>query len=306
MGGEDGGVPGGGHHFPGGGGGVHFRHGGGGPHMSAEEANAFFAQFFGHDDPFGGFGGFGGSGMGGGPRVSFQTMGGGGGGGGMPHHRGGSSAVQMDPFAAMFGGGMPGGMGGMPGGMGGMGGMPGGMGGMPFGRSSAGPPVKRYDAIPRGTIVSLRNLQSRPERNGDRGAIQDYDPSSQRYTVLVEDTDELLRVKPSNLLQHVHVKLHAIESQPALNNKRGTVLAWNEQKERYNIYVMDMSKVVSLKPTSVILDNGTVGMIVNLKSKPQWNGKYCTINSWVRDTNRYEVQLSANEIIRVKVENIRV
>lgn len=268
----------GGAHFPGGGGfhgggfpgggSFHFSQGRPGGHMSPEDAQAFFTSFFGHDDPFGGFGG----GGFGGPRMS----------------------VRQDPFASMFaGGGMPGGM------RGSFGGMP--MGGMPQRQRP-----KRYDAIPNGTVVSLRELVSKPERNGDRGEIQDFDPATGRYTVVLEDSDEALRVKPNNLLQHVHVKLNGIESQPELNGARGTVIAWNSHKERYNIYVMDKSRVVSLKPTNVILDNGTVGMIVGLVSKPHLNGKYGTIKSWVRDANRYEVQISADQILRLKVENIRV
>jgi len=287
-------------HF--GGGGPHFRHGGfpgggggGGHGMSEEDAQRFFSQFFGHSDPFGGFGGgFGGPARGGaGPRMTSSF------GGGMPAGGGG-----MDPFSMMFGGGMPGGpMGGMPGGS------FGGGGGMPFGampQQQRRPVQKRFDAIPNGTVVSLKNLVSQPERNGDRGEIADFDPSSGRYTVVLEDTDEMLRVKPDNLLQHIHATLQGIESQPALNGKRGTIIAWNEHKERYNIYVMDMSKVVSLKPTNVILENGSVGKIVNLTGKPELNGKFGTIKNWIRDSNRYEVQVSKSSILRIKSENIRV
>jgi len=266
----------------GGGGGMH--------HMSEEDAQRFFSQFFGHSDPFGGMGGFGHSRGGGQPRMStsFGGMGGGGG---------------MDPFSMMFGGGMPGGMSGGPGGMGGSFG-----GGSPFGmpQQQRRPSVKRYDAIPNGTVVSLKDLVSQPERNGDRGEIVDFDPSAGRYTVTLEDTDELLRVKPSNLLQHVHVTLQGIESQPALNGQRGTIIAWNDHKQRYSVYVMDLSKVVSLKPGNVILENGLVGKIVNLAAKPELNGKFGTIKSWIRDANRYEVQVSASSILRIKTENIRV
>lgn len=283
---------------PFGGGGPHFRHagpggmgGGGGVRMSEEDAQRFFSQFFGHSDPFGGFGGgFGGPRGGGQPRVSTSFGGGGGGG--------------VDPLSMMFGmgGGMPGQMGGMPQGMGGsFGGGP--FGGMPQQRK---PSVKRYDAIPNGTVVSLKELVSQPERNGDRGEIADYDPESGRYTVVLEDTDELLRVKPTNLLQHIHVTLQGIESQPALNGQRGTIIAWNDHKQRYNIYVMELSKVVSVKPSNVILENGSVGKIVNLTAKPELNGKFGTIKSWIRDANRYEVQVSASSILRIKTENIRV
>lgn len=247
---------------------------GGGMQMSEEDAERFFAQFFGHSDPFGGFGG------GGRGRPTMSSVIGG---------RGG-----QDP-TMMFGGGMPSGMGGHP-----MG------GGMPFGGVPQRQAPKRYDAIPNGTVVSLKGLISQPDRNGDRGEISAYDASSGRYTVTLEDTDELLRVKPTNLLQHVHVNLQGIESQPTLNGKRGTIMAWDEQKERYNIYVMDLSKVVSLKPTNIILENGTVAKITGLNAKPELNDKFGTIKGWIRDSNRYDVQLSASQVVRIKVDNVRV
>lgn len=260
--------------------------------MSSEDAQAFFDAFFGHDDPFGAFGG------GAGPRYSF--------GGAHPGVRMGGS----DTFSVFTPG-----TGGMPSGM--RSSMPGGisMGGMPFGMqpgmsSSFGgmprAPVPRYDAIPNGTIVSLKGLVNRSDRNGDRGEIVEYDPSTGRYTIAIEDSDELIKVKPSNLLQHIHVNLQGIESQRDLNGLKGTIIAWNDHKQRYNIYVMDRSKVVSLKPTNVILEPGTVGMIVGLLAKPQLNGKYGTIKAWIKDSHRYDVQVSADQVVRVRVENIRV
>jgi predicted transcriptional regulator len=266
-------------------GGMHFHHGGGGGGrggMSEEDAQRFFSQFFGHEDPFGGFG-----------------MGGGRGG------RGGAGPPMM------FAGGMPGGMqmGGMPGGMH-MGGMPGGMhgGGFPIGggQPPRRPPVKRYDAIPPGTVASLTGLVSRDDRNGDRVEVVDYDPATGRYTVAVEDSDEMLKVKAANLLQHVHVTLAEIESQPSLNGQTGSIIAWDERKQRYSIYVMDAGRIVSLKPNNVILENGTVAKIDGLNAKPELNGKYGTVKAWVRESHRYEVQLSARQIVRIKVENVRV
>ena len=288
-----GGFPGGFGGFPGGGGG-----GGGMHHMSPEDAEAFFSHFFGSEDPFGGFGG----GFGGGsPFVNIQ--------GGPRGSRRGSAGA--DPISMMFGGGMPGmSMGGMPG-MSMGGGMPGmSMGGMPgMGRHSMPPrqpQAPSFDSIPPGTIVSLKGLRSKPERNGDRGAVAQFDRKSGRYIVQLEDSDETMAVKPSNLLQHVHVRLHGIESKPELNGKTGTIIAWNPNAERYSIYVMAVSKAVSLKPNNVILDNGTVGQIFGLMSKPELNGKWGTIKEWDRSANRYNVQLSHDKIIRVKVENIRV
>ena len=291
-----GGFPGGGggntrthHHFtqggfPNGGGG-----GGGGIHMSDADAQQFFAQFFGHSDPFGGGSGHphpgrSGRSSSGHPRMT-SSMGGAGG-----HH---------DPFS-MFAPGIGGG--GMP-----MGGSFGGHDPFQQQQRRSQVNVKRYDAIPNGTPVSLKGLLSQPERNGDRGEVVGYDANAKRYTVLLEDTDdEKLRVKPDNLLQHVHVRLHNIESQPSLNGQQGTIIAWDGKKERYNIYIMDLSKVMSLKPSNVILQDGTVAQIVNLTSKPELNQQFGTIKSFIQDSSRYDVQLSEQQVIRIKLDNVRV
>ena len=273
------------------GGGFHPRHStnyhggpGGGVHMSPDEAEAFFGMFFGGSDPFGGLGG------GGGRR---------------------SSAGQPDPISMMFGGGgMPHGRmsSGFPGGSSG-GGMHPGMGGS-FGfsgmPSQPAPPPPRYDAIPEGTIVSLKDLVNAAHLNGDRGTIRQYNPSSGRYVVELEDSEETLSVKPSNILQHVHMKVHGIERKPEMNGKTGTVIAWNPATDRYNIYVMALKQVVSLKPGNVVLENGTVGQVTGLASKPELNGKWGTVKAWISETNKYDLQLSASQIIRIKVENLRV
>lgn len=254
----------------------------------------------------GGHGGFGG-GMPGG----FGGFGGGGGGHGMSPDEAQFVFSQFfggsDPFGGMGGGRRSGGpgihmnMGGHPGtgGFGGMGGQSG------FGRPTRRQP-KRYDAIPTGTIVSLKGLVSKPEKNGDRGEVVQYDPSTGRYVVQIEDTDETLKVKPSNLLQHVHVKVYGLESRTDFNGEKATILAWDEEKERYNIYVMKVSKCISLKPSNIILDNGAVGRIIGLQSKPELNGKWGTINSFNSSTGRYDVQLSAAKILRLKLDNIRL
>jgi hypothetical protein len=283
--------------FPGGGPGVHTTHhfthggfpgggGGGGIHMSDADAQQFFAQFFGHSDPFGGSSGHPGRSV----RVNNgQSR--------MTSSMGGGQPDPFSMFSQMGGGGMP------------IGGSFGGHD--PFQQQQQQQPqrryVKRYDAIPNGTPVSLKGLISQPERNGDRGEVIDYDPTNKRYTILLEDTDdEKLRVKPDNLLQHVRVRLYNIASQPTLNGQRGTIIAWDGKKERYNIYVMDLSRVVSLKPNNVILQEGTVAQIVNLTSKPALNQQFGTIKAFISESSRYDVQLSEQQVVRIKLDNVRV
>ena len=176
-----------------------------------------------------------------------------------------------------------------------------------FGHSDPFGHKRRYGTIPNGTAVSLNGLIRQPERNGDFGEVIDYDATAKRYTVLLEDTeDEKLRVKPENLLQHVHVRLQNIESQPTLNGQRGTIIAWDGKKEKYNIHVMESSRVVSLKPNNMIFQEGTVVKIVNLTGKPELNQQFGTITSFISESCRYDVQLSEQQVVRIKVNNVRV
>jgi len=284
-------MPGGMGGFPGGsggGGGMHFGGmpgGGGGVHnMSQDEASRMFEGMFGGSDPFGGAGLFGG-GMSGRGSTNF------------------GEGRGTDPFSMMFNGGM--GSPGMHMNMGNMGGMRMPPGGMNSAQHQP-PQPQRFDAIPVGTVVSLKGLKNAPERNGDQGIIKQYNPSHKRYIILLEDTDETMSVKACNLLQHVHVRIHDVKSQPELNGKTGTILTWITTKERYNIHVSALKKVVSLRPANVVLETGTVGYISGLKGKPELNGKWGTIKNCDRESNKYDVQLSSKQVIRIKVENLRV
>ena len=248
--------------------------------MSPEEAQFFFSQAFGGSDPFGGmFGGMGG----GGSTMRFSSSIGGGGG---------------DPIASFFSGGDAMGQS--------MRMMAGGGGNSQRRSTSTAIRRKEYGVIPPGTIVSLKDLSSKPEYNGDRGVVRGHDAQKKRYLVELEDSEngESLSVKPENLLQHVHVKLHDIQSQPELNGKTGTVITWCQTKERYNIYVSSLKKVFGLRPGNVVLGNGSVARVHGLESRPELNGQWGTIKGWIEDSNKYDVQMSSSQIIRVKTENM--
>jgi hypothetical protein len=116
------------------------------------------------------------------------------------------------------------------------------------------------------------------------GIVRYYNSQNGRYVVALEGTDELKSVKASNLLQHVNVRVNSIEGRPELNGKTGTVKTWNPRTERYDIYVMALERVVSLKPENVILDAGTVGRVTGLTSKQELNGRWSTIKEWIRET----------------------
>jgi hypothetical protein len=74
----------------------------------------------------------------------------------------------------------------------------------------------------------------------------------------------------------------------------------------YNIGVPSQKTAITCSPSNILLEKGTVGRIVGIRSKPELNGKFGTIIGWSETSGWYSVQLSAKEVICIKVENIRV
>jgi len=261
----------------------HHHHGspfGGG--MSPAEAEQIFSHLFGGSDPFG-FGG------GGGPRGGRQ-----------------SSHIQFGPGMGMgggggnpFGGGMQFSHGGMPSGF---------SGGMPRAKPSTFYSRQRgpvYNVIPEGILVTLQNLVSASHLNGDRGTVKDYNESSGRYIIHLEDSDDTMSIKPSNILQHAKATVRNISSQPQFNGHSGNILAWNQSKERYSIHVPAFNKVLSVKPTHVVLENSTVVRLI-VPSRAELNDKYGTILAFNKSIDKYDVQVSSQSVIRLKADNVRI
>lgn len=172
--------------------------------------------------------------------------------------------------------------------------------------SQSAHPLPVYNVIPPGSIVSLKDLaDSGLRHNGDRGTIVQYSSETKRYFVELENSEETLSVKPENIMQHVHVRIHGLQSQPDLNGQTG--LTWiSHNKERYNIYIKSLDKIVSLKPENVVLEVGTVARVTGVESRPELNGKWGTITKWIEDGKKYDIQLSANQMYRVKMANTTV
>ena len=131
-----------------------------------------------------------------------------------------------------------------------------------------------------------------------------YELTSKLYLVELEGGGELISVKPENLLQHVCVTIHGIQSDPALNDQSGTVITWSPNTGRYNVYIAQMRKVVSIKSSNIILASGTVARLDGITSSPEVNGKWGTIKNWVSESNKYDVQLSPARILRVQADNV--
>jgi hypothetical protein len=230
------------------------------------------------------------------------------------------------PFGGLggaFGGGLGGGGGGMRssggfgpemmmGGLGGLGG--GGGGGDPFGgfgdfggRSAKRQQVeKAYDQIPNGTPVTLKNLSARADKNGEYGSVVSYDSAKKRYNVKVEDSGEVLSLKPENLQQHNKITVANLSSSNAeLNGQQGTIVAFDESSGRYLVYLTSKQKTISLQSKNIILPKGAVAYTLGLNAV-QHNGKWGTVEGYDTAAGRITLRVSKEESIRVKLENLRV
>lgn len=177
-----------------------------------------------------------------------------------------------------------------------------------------------------GTQVTTQHLDRRPELNGQRGHVLSYQPGSARYLIQFQSipanfitgnsSATPVAIKPANLLQTgVKVKIHGLQTQPQLNGKVGTVGAYSQARNRYVVQLtalLSPRREVSLQPINIRIGNGTCVRLEGLRQTPQWNGKYGTIAGWVEDesgasgSGRYEVRLSRQYAVRVKMEHVRL
>eukprot|EP00316_Scyphosphaera_apsteinii_P020706 CAMPEP_0119310288 /NCGR_PEP_ID=MMETSP1333-20130426/18585_1 /TAXON_ID=418940 /ORGANISM="Scyphosphaera apsteinii, Strain RCC1455" /LENGTH=350 /DNA_ID=CAMNT_0007314445 /DNA_START=18 /DNA_END=1070 /DNA_ORIENTATION=+ len=265
--------------------------GGGG--FSRGQAEEIFSQFFGGQDPFSVlFGESGGAGMGGpGVQFRFSTS-------GMPRGMGGG----MGGMHGGMPGGMPDIMAQMLGGMNGMGGMDGmGGGGRQGGGNARRRKSEQSHVLPCGTHVLVRGLQGAPQHNGKLGKVNDFDEQSGRYIVELADGD-VLRIKHENLLQQLQAEVIGMQSKPEYNGQSVHVTDFDEDKGRYHVKVK--GDLAALQPQNLILPDGTRARIVGLTSQPQWNQRVGKVLTFDRSKRRYLVQVSDEQQLSVKLENL--
>merc|ERR1719174_354461 len=190
-------------------------------------------------------------------------------------------------------------MGGMPPGMfGGKGGMPGGMNG-----SSRRP--ARFDEIPTGTKVVIQGLQSAPQHNGKEGAVQGYDAASQRYTIELPDGEVALKTTRLTVVVD-NCRVTGITSKTELNGSRGRVVNYDPEKGRYTV-VLQSGAAISLAPANLILPEGTRAVVTGLQSESAavFNEKRGLIESYDAQAERYQVKVSDDKALKIKLENVR-
>jgi len=158
-------------------------------------------------------------------------------------------------------------------------------------------PRKRKFILKDSTPIVVRDVQSTPEKNGLMGKVYDFDRNSHRYVVILESND-LLSLKKRNIMVLANIT-HASSS------ARGKIIGYNENK--YNILLKHNNRSIKLndiKIEDLIIENGNLVEVVNVRSKPQLNGEPAIIEDYNPNENRYTLKLEDGNQIRVKRNNI--
>lgn len=172
-----------------------------------------------------------------------------------------------------------------------------------------------FNQIRAGTQIVTHHLVNSPHLNGQRGIVLNYQPGSGRYFIqfqsnlsdFIAGSASPVAIKPENLLQTIKVKIRGLQSQPDLNGKEGTIFSYSRERNRYLVqvdYLLSPTREISIQPTNIQIPNGTCVRLEGLERASQWNGRYGTVVGWVN--GRYEVCLSRQYGVRVKMENVRL
>jgi len=194
-------------------------------------------------------------------------------------------------------------MGGMGGGMP-MGGMP--MGGMRPGRR-APPAAERPSILPPKTVVHVHGLRGAAQHNGKRGQIQEYDASTDRYVVELGDGD-VVRIKLDNLVQNVTAEVVGMQNRAELNGQAASVVGYDAEKDRYHADIAGIGQRASLQIVNLILPKGTRGRVHGLTSDSgsKWNDKVGKVLGFEAESGRYLVQMTTDEQLRIKPQNLKL
>ena len=179
-----------------------------------------------------------------------------------------------------------------------------------------------FNLLRPGTRVVTQNLVQSPHLNCRGGVVLQYQPQSARYLVQLE-SDNIsnsitgnvapVAIRPENLLQTSKIKIQGLRTEPSLNGKDATICSYSRATNRYVVKVYNLlsTREISIQPANIRVPNGTLVRLEGLQQASQWNGKYGTVTNFFEDTNgtagsgRYEVRLSRQYGVRVKMDNVR-
>ena len=167
-------------------------------------------------------------------------------------------------------------------------------------------PIPSYEMLDSGTKVIIRGLKTQPYLNGFTGTVHEYEDSKGRYSVRLDGTDSKISLRPECVIEAIEgVRLKGLQSQPHLNGKIGSIIGWQEERQRFTVQ-LDSGKILALKSTNLVWPSSTTVKIDGLKNAVQYNGKWGKVDSF--DGSKYSVRLgrSGEQIVRMNPSHVQV
>lgn len=170
-------------------------------------------------------------------------------------------------------------------------------------RQSKGAPLAH--AKPAGASVVVCGLTRAPEHNGKSAEICRWDEARERYDVRLEESGEMLSLRPGCLVQLCTVEVAALKGRPELNGLMGRIFGFDEARGRYRVFLDGLATVVALQPHNcVLLDEGVRVLLQGLSSSPELNGQMAWVKGVDRASSRYTVCSQGGRYFRVKYDNV--
>lgn len=163
------------------------------------------------------------------------------------------------------------------------------------------------------TEVVARGIQSRPALNGVRGVVRSFDAARGRYQIALEGESEPIALKRENLVCCVNVRLARAAADgdaplPEALSGVGEARVCGIDEEDGSRYIVEVAGVKTSVPMGcVVPPSGSVGLVQNLQSAPQHNGKPAHLLSVDGETGRFLVALEGNSLqLKLKPTNFRL
>merc|ERR1712146_340600 len=93
-----------------------------------------------------------------------------------------------------------------------------------------------------------------------------------------------------------------MQNRPDFNGKMGKITDFDESKGRYHVSLG--GQMAALQPGNLILSKGVRARVVGLTNGAQYNSRVGKVLDFDREAGRYLLQLSQDQQLKVKLENL--
>ena len=162
------------------------------------------------------------------------------------------------------------------------------------------------NAFTRGTTIIIQSGTNA----GKHGTTIGYDAEDGMYEVELQIGGGLIFLDRKSLLPRYEVFLLELQNRADLNMKEGTIEAWDEKAQRYEVLVANGSRV-KLKMTNIMLPAGARCWVHGLAVATQHNGTMGRVVGFDEDeSGRYDIEYTdetgALASLRLKREHVRL